>query len=145
MANVGLTPRRNSLLAAAAPCIEDPKRFRVVARSAVVNRLRVNRLNILRAHKARVGSIPNPAPTSQERSLTSFLRDTFRSLRSWRRTPGAALLVIFALGLSGGALLTMVSLFNALLWRELPVSHPGFSDKRTRRWSRTRSARFSSC
>jgi predicted permease len=33
-------------------------------------------------------------------------------------------LVIIALGLSGGALLTLVSLFNALFWRELPVSHP---------------------
>jgi predicted permease len=32
--------------------------------------------------------------------------------------------VILALGLSGGALLTLVSLFNALLWRELPVAHP---------------------
>jgi predicted permease len=29
------------------------------------------------------------------------------------------------LGLSGGALLTLVSLFNALLWRELPVFQPG--------------------
>jgi len=47
-----------------------------------------------------------------------------RSLRSWRRTPGSALLVVLALGLSGGALLTLVSLFNALFWRELPVSHP---------------------
>jgi predicted permease len=54
----------------------------------------------------------------------SFLRDILRSLRSWRRTPGSALLVILALGLSGGALLTLVSLFNALFWRELPVSHP---------------------
>ena len=53
-----------------------------------------------------------------------FLRDTVRSLRSWRRTPGSALLVILALGLSGGALITLVSLFNALFWRELPVSHP---------------------
>jgi predicted permease len=33
-------------------------------------------------------------------------------------------LVIFALGLSGGALLALVSLCNALFWRELPVSHP---------------------
>ncbi len=56
--------------------------------------------------------------------IASFLRDTVRSLRSWRRTPGSALLVILALGLSGGALLTLVSLFNALFWRELPVSHP---------------------
>ena len=54
----------------------------------------------------------------------SFLRDTARSLRSWRRTPGSALLVILALGLSGGALLTLLTLFNALLWRELPVSNP---------------------
>ena len=54
----------------------------------------------------------------------SFLRDTARSLRSWRRTPGSALLVVLALGLSGGALLTLVTLLNALLWRELPVSHP---------------------
>ncbi len=54
----------------------------------------------------------------------SFFRDTVRSLRSWRGTPGSALLVILALGLSGGALLTLVTLFNALLWRELPVSHP---------------------
>jgi predicted permease len=54
----------------------------------------------------------------------SFFRDTVRSLRSWRRTPGSALLVVLALGLSGGALLTLVSLFNALFWRELPVSHP---------------------
>lgn len=53
-----------------------------------------------------------------------FYRDTVRSLRSWRRAPGSALLVIFALGLSGGALLTLVTLFNALLWRELPVSSP---------------------
>src|ERR1700683_608115 len=54
----------------------------------------------------------------------SFFRDMVRSLRSWRRTPGAALLVVLALGLSGGAFLTLVSLFNALFWRELPVSHP---------------------
>jgi predicted permease len=54
----------------------------------------------------------------------SFFRDMVRSLRSWRRTPGSALLVILALGLSGGALITLVSLFNALFWRELPVSHP---------------------
>ena len=54
----------------------------------------------------------------------SFFRDTVRSLRSWRRTPGSALLVVLALGLSGGALITLVSLFNALFWRELPVSHP---------------------
>jgi predicted permease len=32
--------------------------------------------------------------------------------------------VILALGLSGGALLTLVTLFNALFWRELPVSRP---------------------
>ena len=58
-------------------------------------------------------------------SLTAgFLRDTVRSLRSWRRTPGSALLVILALGLSGGALIALVSLFNALFWRELPVLHP---------------------
>ena len=55
---------------------------------------------------------------------TGFLRDTARSLRGWRRTPGSALLVIVALGLSGGALIALVSLFNALFWRELPVSHP---------------------
>jgi predicted permease len=54
----------------------------------------------------------------------NFFRDTVRSLRSWRRTPGSALLVILALGLSGGALLTLVSLFNGLFWRELPVPHP---------------------
>ena len=54
----------------------------------------------------------------------SFFRDMVRSLRSWRRTPGSALLVVLALGLSGGAFLTLVSLFNALFWRELPVSHP---------------------
>jgi predicted permease len=51
-------------------------------------------------------------------------RDTVRGLRSWRRTPGSALLVILALGLSGGALLTLISVCNGLLWRELPVSHP---------------------
>jgi predicted permease len=33
-------------------------------------------------------------------------------------------LVVLALGLSGGALITLVSLFNALFWRELPVPHP---------------------
>jgi predicted permease len=33
-------------------------------------------------------------------------------------------LVILALGLSGGALIALVSLFNALFWRELPVLHP---------------------
>ncbi|MGH9410650.1 MAG: ABC transporter permease [Vicinamibacterales bacterium] len=54
----------------------------------------------------------------------SFFRDTIRSLRSWRRTPGSALLVVLGIGLSGGALLTLVSLVNALFWRELPVSHP---------------------
>jgi len=54
----------------------------------------------------------------------SVLRDTVRSLRSWRKTPGSGLLVIFALGLSGGALIALVSLFNALFWRELPVSYP---------------------
>lgn len=53
-----------------------------------------------------------------------FLRDIVRSLRSWRRTPGSALLVVLALGLSGGALITLVSLVNALFWRELPVPHP---------------------
>ena len=58
------------------------------------------------------------------RLTASFLRDTVRSLRSWRRTPGSALLAILALGLSGGAFLTLISLFNALFWRELPVSHP---------------------
>ena len=56
--------------------------------------------------------------------IVGFFRDTVRSLRSWRRTPGSALLVILALGLSGGALLTLASLFNALFWRELPVTHP---------------------
>ena len=54
----------------------------------------------------------------------TILRDVVRSLRTWRRTPGSALLAILALGLSGGALLTLVTLFNALLWRELPVSRP---------------------
>lgn len=54
----------------------------------------------------------------------SFFRDTIRSLKSWRRTPGSALLLVLALGLSGGALITLVSLFNALFWRELPVPHP---------------------
>lgn len=52
-------------------------------------------------------------------------RDTARTLRSWRRTPGSALLVVLAIGLSGGALLTLVSLFNALFWRQLPLPHPG--------------------
>jgi len=33
-------------------------------------------------------------------------------------------LVILALGLSGGALMALVSLFNALFWRELPVTRP---------------------
>lgn len=32
--------------------------------------------------------------------------------------------MVLALGLSGGALITLVSLFNALFWRELPVPHP---------------------
>jgi predicted permease len=53
-----------------------------------------------------------------------FVRDTVRSLRTWRRTPGSALLVILALGLSGGALMALVSMFNALFWRELPVTRP---------------------
>lgn len=53
-----------------------------------------------------------------------MVRDIIRGLRSWRRTPGSAFLVVFALGLSGGALITLVSLFNALFWRALPVSHP---------------------
>ncbi len=58
------------------------------------------------------------------RHWPSVVRDTIRNRRSWRRTPGSALLVILALGLSGGALLALVTLFNALLWRELPVSRP---------------------
>ena len=57
--------------------------------------------------------------------ILALLRDTARSLRSWRRTPGAAALVVMALGLSGGALIALVSLINALFWRELPVPHPG--------------------
>jgi predicted permease len=57
-------------------------------------------------------------------AMASLLRETVRSLRSWRRSPGSALLVVLALGLSGGAFLTLVSLFNALLWRELPVARP---------------------
>jgi predicted permease len=32
--------------------------------------------------------------------------------------------MVLALGLSGGAVITLVSLFNALFWRELPVPHP---------------------
>ena len=56
--------------------------------------------------------------------MASFFRDIVRSLRSWRRTPGSAVLVILALGLSGGALIALVNLFNALFWRELPVAHP---------------------
>ena len=55
---------------------------------------------------------------------SDVFRDTLRGLKSWRRTPGSALLVILALGLSGGALLTLFSLSNALFWRELPVSRP---------------------
>jgi putative ABC transport system permease protein len=55
---------------------------------------------------------------------SGFFRDAVRNLRSWRRTPAAALLVVLALGLSGGALITLVSLFNALFWRPLPVPHP---------------------
>ena len=55
---------------------------------------------------------------------TGVFRDTIHDLRSWRRTPGSALFAVLALGLSGGALITLVSLFNALFWRELPVSHP---------------------
>lgn len=47
------------------------------------------------------------------------------AFRSWRRTPGSALLIVLAFGLSGGALLTLVSLLNALFWRELPVAEPG--------------------
>ncbi len=54
----------------------------------------------------------------------SLFRETVRSFRSWRRTPGSALLVIVALGLSGGALMALVSLFNGLFWRELPVTSP---------------------
>ena len=56
--------------------------------------------------------------------IASSFRDMVRSLRSWRRTPGSALLVILALGLSGGALMTLGTLFNALFWRELPVADP---------------------
>src|SRR4030095_15998517 len=71
------------------------------------------------------GASPNFELRIWERSLmASFVRNTVRSLRSWRRTPGSALLVVFALGLSGGALIALVSLFNALFWRQLPVSHP---------------------
>ena len=54
-----------------------------------------------------------------------FLHDMVRNLKGWRRTPGSAFLVILALGLSGGALLTLTSIFNGLFWRELPVTHPG--------------------
>jgi predicted permease len=57
-------------------------------------------------------------------ATTGFLRDVFRSLRGWRRTPGSAVLVVLALGLSGGAFLTLVSLVDALIWRDLPVFHP---------------------
>jgi len=56
--------------------------------------------------------------------MAGFFQHMVRSLRSWRRTPGSALLVILGIGLSGGALLTLVSLFNALFWRELPVPYP---------------------
>ena len=56
--------------------------------------------------------------------IASFLREVTRGLRSWRRTPGSLLLVILALGLSGGAFITLVSLVNGLFWRELPVTHP---------------------
>jgi predicted permease len=56
--------------------------------------------------------------------IASFFRDIVHGLSGWRRTPGSALLVVIALGLSGGALITLVSLCNALFWRELPVSHP---------------------
>jgi hypothetical protein len=57
-------------------------------------------------------------------ATTGFLRDVLRSLRGWRRTPGSAVLVVLALGLSGGAFLTLVSLVDALIWRDLPVFHP---------------------
>lgn len=53
-----------------------------------------------------------------------FLRDAGRGLRSWGRTPGSALLVVLALGLSGGALIALVTLVNSVFWREVPVAHP---------------------
>jgi predicted permease len=53
-----------------------------------------------------------------------FWRDARRGLRSWRRTPGSALLVVLALGLSGGALIALVNLVNSVFWREVRVDRP---------------------
>jgi hypothetical protein len=61
----------------------------------------------------------------REHGVTSiFLRDIVRGLRSWRRTPGSALLVVLALGMSGGALIALVNLVNSVFWREVPVARP---------------------
>jgi macrolide transport system ATP-binding/permease protein len=56
--------------------------------------------------------------------MNGLVRDAIRGLRAWRRTPGSALLVILALGMSAGAMVALASVFNALFWRDLPLYRP---------------------
>lgn len=54
--------------------------------------------------------------------ISIFWRDIVRGVRTWARTPGSALLVVLALGMSGGALIALVNLVNSVFWREVPVA-----------------------
>lgn len=55
----------------------------------------------------------------------SWWRDLALGLRSLRRSPGFALIVIVILGLGVGANTAVFTLTHAFLWRNLPVPQPG--------------------
>jgi predicted permease len=56
--------------------------------------------------------------------LETFSRDVIYGLRTIRRTPGFACVVIATLALCIGANVTMFSVMNAVLWRQLPYPEP---------------------
>jgi putative ABC transport system permease protein len=60
--------------------------------------------------------------------MTVLLEDTLRDLRhagrSLRRSPGFAAVAVVSLALGMGAGTAIFSVFDALMWRPLPVDHP---------------------
>jgi predicted permease len=57
--------------------------------------------------------------------LTDFLDDVRYAIRSLRRTPGLAALVVITLALGIGMTSTPFSMVDALIFRPYPVPHPG--------------------
>ena len=81
-------------------------------------------LALLQEEFERRGLAPEEAAARSFAWVEQLVRDLLYGARNLRRAPGFTILAVLAVALGIGATTTIFGLYNAVVWKPLPVADP---------------------